>query len=56
LKAAVEHFKAFECVEQLQACFAHRVAGPGELFGVPDCKLDSVNRDPGLVGHLKFSR
>jgi hypothetical protein len=56
LKAAVERFKAFECVEQLQARFAHHVARPGELFGVPDGELDSVNRDPGLVSHLKFSR
>jgi hypothetical protein len=56
LKAAVERFKAFERVEQLHAYLAHRFAGPSELFSVPDCELDSVNRDAGLIGHLKFDR
>jgi hypothetical protein len=56
LKAAVQCFKAFECVEQLQSCLTHGVAGHSELFGVPNCELDSVNRDAGLIGHLKFNR
>ena len=49
-------FKAFECVKQLEASLAHRVAGHSELFRVLDCELDSVNRNAGLVGHLKFHR
>jgi hypothetical protein len=56
LKAAVQCFKAFECVKQLQASLAHRVAGHSELFRMLDCELDSVNRNAGLVGHLKFHR
>jgi membrane protease YdiL (CAAX protease family) len=56
LKAAVERFKAFECVEQFQTYFAHRLARPGKLFRVLDCEPDSINDDASLIGHLEFNR
>jgi len=55
LKAAIQGFKTLKGVKQLHPRLAHRLAGFGELFGVSDGEFDSVNRNAGLVGHLKFS-
>ena len=56
LKSAVDGFQAVEGVEQLHSGLPHGLAWFGELFGVSDCKFDSINRDASLICHLKLKR
>ena len=53
---AVQPSKALECVEQLPSSLSRHVGGSTDLFRMLDCESDSVNRDPGLIGHFKFHR
>jgi hypothetical protein len=53
---AVQRFKSFEGVQQLQTSLANRIAGSGELFRVLDRESDPINRDASLIRHLEFSR
>src|ERR1035438_2205034 len=54
LKAPIQRFEALQGIQQLQAYLAHMNAGFCKLFRVLDRKLDSINGDPSLIGHLEF--
>ena len=56
LKAPIQSFEALQGIQQLQAYLAHMNAGFCKLLRVLDRKLDSINCDASLIGHLEFKR
>ena len=56
LKAPIQGFEPLQSIQQLQAGLSHVNAGLRKPFRVLDREFDSINRNAGLIGHLKLKR